>query len=206
MPKDLTDAKLENNQSHLSGSTSNQGLTQDVPAGPGPVTLIGDTLDRDIDVQNLGNSCSEQFNRDNDSFFISNPIDRQACETSFEIDGNSCLAKNMHETQKRVQKDPPSDSDVSVIKKLREDVSDSGESHPSNISVSTALHKDYGTSSDTLSPLSPMEEEYGTSGGVKRLTDSGYNTTGVYLSEENLSLRSRGHTLKDTETFSEDSP
>ena len=62
-----------------------------------------------------------------------------------------------------------------------------------------------GTSSDTLSPLSPMEEEYGTSGGVKRLTDSGYNTTGVYLSEENLSSRSRGNTLKDTETFSEDS-
>ena len=144
VPKDLTDAKLENNQSHFSGSTSNQGLTQDVPTGPGPVTLIGDTLNRDMDVQNLGNSCSEQFNRDNDSFFISNPIDRQASEPSFETNGNSCLAKNTHETQKRVQKDPPSDSDASVIKKLREDVSDSGESHPSNISVSTALHKDFG--------------------------------------------------------------
>ena len=50
-----------------------------------------------------------------------------------------------------------------------------------------------------------MEEEYTGSGTGKRLSDSGYNTTGVYLSEENLSLRSRGHTLKDVETFSEDS-
>ena len=128
-----------------------------------------------------------------------------------------CVADNVQEAQKRTQNDPPSDSDVIVSKKLKgdpePDKKDGTEVHLTenvtdpnmDISVNTELHKEYQTSSETLSPLSPMEEEYTGSGSGKRLSDSGYNTTGVYLSEENLSLRSRGHTLKDIETFSEDS-
>ena len=152
--------------------------------------------------------------------------------SAMEVDGTTSVPMEISdgtamvtEAQKRAQNDPPSDSDVIVSKKPKEDEKlghkmgqKSGHSDtevhmvtdPSmDISVNTESHKEFQTSSDTLSPLSPTEEEYIGSGSIKRLSDSGYNTTGVYHSEENLSFRSRGHTrdhtLEDAETFSEDS-
>ena len=149
-------------------------------------------------------------------------------ESAMDVDNNTNVLVEISgsvQSQKRVQRDPPSDSDVSVSKKLKEDKElghrmgkKSGHSDtevqmaadPSmDIYVNTELHKEYQTSFDTLSPLSLTEEEYIGSGSVKRLSDSGYNTTGVNYSQENLSFRSRDHThaptLKDVETFSEDS-
>ena len=219
VPKDITDAKIEHFQSHFSANNLNQdSQINSAVKNQSRALSVEDRGRGSIESNTVTVSCG-QSSSDN-SVHKRNTLPRNAShsETSMETDysvptDSACVA----EAQKRTQNDPPSDSDVSVSKKLKEDPEpskkDDTEVHlgenvtdPNmDICVNTELHKEYQTSSETLSPLSPMEEEYTGSGTGKRLSDSGYNTTGVYLSEENLSLRSRGHTLKDVETFSEDS-
>ena len=227
VPKDITDAKTEHFQSHFSANNPNQDSQIDSAAtnhsqidsaatNQSRVVFSGGDHEKgNIESNTVRVSC-EQSSNDN-SVHKRNTLLSHS-ETSMETDysvptDSACVA----EVQKRTQNDPPSDSDVSVSKKLKEDTEprkkDGTEVHlgenvtdPNmDICVNTELHKEYQTSSETLSPLSPMEEEYTGLGSGKRLSDSGYNTTGVYLSEENLSLRSRSRTLRDVETFSEDS-
>ena len=215
VPKDITDAKIEHFQSHFSANNPNQDSQIDSAATNQSRVVFsdGDHERGNIESNTVRVSCEQSSN--NNSVHKRHTLPSHS-ETPMETDtttDSACVA----EAQKRTQNDPPSDSDVSVSKKLKEDPEpskkDDTEMHLAenvtdpnmDICVNTELHKEYQTSSETLSPLSPMEEEYTGSGSGKRLSDSGYNTTGVYLSEENLSLRSRGHTLKDVETFSEDS-
>ena len=121
VPKDNTDGKIEHFQSHFSANNPNQDPQIDsATTNQSRLVFSGGDHERGNIESNTARVSCEQSSNDN-STHKRNALPSHSA-TSMETDYNvptdsACVA----EAQKRTQNDPPSDSDISVSKKLKED-------------------------------------------------------------------------------------